>query len=200
MVEFSETLPLAALAVSGYVYLGVGGVLAYLGRVVWGRVMTLIGLVLGGTVGYSLGVLIMPGFGGFAMALVGALLGGLVFTWLVEVALAGMAGVLGLYVTYRTLLDYLAPNDALVAGILVLLVLFSVAFYYMDRVMSYVTALVGAVLAAVGVFLVTGDAEASALVALVMATSGSVLQELVVKRYENRLRKEARPASSPPPP
>lgn len=200
MAEFSEALPLAVLAVSGYVYLGVGGVLAYLGRVVWGRVMTLIGLVLGGTVGYSLGVLIMPGFGGFALALVGAMLGGLVFTWLVEVALAGMAGVLGLYVTYRTLLEYLAPDDALVVGILVLLALFSVAFYYMDRVMSYVTALVGAVLAAVGVFLLTADGGTSALVAAGMATSGSAIQELVVKRYEDRLRKRAQPASSPPPP
>lgn len=201
MVEFSETLPFVVLAVSAYVYVGVGVVLAYVGRAIWGRLMTLLGLVLGGTVGYTLGILIMPGFGGFALALVGALLGGMVFTWLVEVALAGMAGALGLYVTYRALVDnlVLGPNDALVAGILVLLVLFSLAFYYMDRILSYVTALVGAVLAGVGLFLLTGDGGLSGTVATALAFSGAALQELVVKRLEPRLRRRLPAWAAPPP-
>ncbi len=150
MLQVIEPFPFLALALSftASVYLAVGVILAYLGRAIWGRLMTLIGLILGGSVGYQFGAVLIPGFGGIALAVVGALLGAMLFTFLVEVTLAGMAGFLGLYVSYRSLVDLglLDPSLALIAGLIVMLVVFSIAFYFMDRIMSYVTALVGAVL------------------------------------------------------
>lgn len=177
-----------------------GVLLAFAGRAIWGRMMTVVGLVLGGTVGYDLGALLIPGVGALALALVGAMLGGMVFTWLVEVALAGMAGILGLYVSYRALLGVLTPNDALVAGLLVLLVIFSAVFYYMHRILSYVTALVGAVLAAVGLFLLTNDLGMSVGAAVGFVVGGSLVQEFVVKPYEVRRRERPGKTGTVPPP
>ncbi|MEE9592956.1 MAG: hypothetical protein V3W28_05195 [Thermoplasmata archaeon] len=200
MLQVIEPLPFPiALSFTASAYLAVGVILAYLGRAIWGRLMTLLGLVLGGSVGYQAGAFILPGFGGIALAIVGALLGAMAFTWLVEVALAGMAGFLALYVSYRSFVDLavLEPSVALIAGLLVMLVVFSIAFYYMDRIMSYVTALVGAVLGGVGLFLLTNDLTLGVSAAVGMGISGAVVQELLVKPYAVRLKKAARPAGQP---
>jgi hypothetical protein len=200
VLQVIEPLPFPiALSFTATVYLAVGVVLAYLGRAIWGRLMTLLGLVLGGSVGYQAGAFILPGFGSIALAIVGALLGAMAFTWLVEVALAGMAGFLALYVSYRSFVDLavLEPSVALIAGLLIMLVVFSIAFYYMDRVMSYVTALVGAVLAGVGLFLLTNDLTLGVSAAVGMGISGAVVQELLVKPYAVRLKKAAQPAGQP---
>lgn len=190
-------IPPLALAVASWIYAGAGIALAFFGRLIWGRLMTLVGLILGGTVGWSVGALLLPGiFAPLALGLVGALIGAMLFTWIVEVALAAMAGALGLYVTYRTLLDYL-PSDTpviagldtpLIAGILVLLVIFSVTFYYMHGLLGYVTGLVGGVLTGIGLFLLTGALQLSVAAAVGAAIGGTLLQELVLKRYEERLR------------
>jgi drug/metabolite transporter (DMT)-like permease len=185
-------IPSFALTVTSYVYLAVGLTLGFLGRAIWGRLMTLVGIILGAAIGYNVGALIIPGLPALALALVGAILGSMVFSWLVEVALAGMAGALALYVTYRSFLEYVSPDDALIVGILSMLVVFSLTFYYMERLMSYVTALIGAVLAGVGLFLLTSDLQLSGLVAAAVAILGSALQELVIKRHEEKIRRAMR--------
>ncbi|MDX1533989.1 MAG: hypothetical protein R3291_00010 [Thermoplasmata archaeon] len=199
MLQVIDPLPFLALSFTSSVYLAVGVVLAYLGRAIWGRLMTLLGLILGGSVGYQSGALILPGFGGVALAVVGALLGAMIFTWLVEVALAGMAGFLALYVSYRSFVDLavLEPSVALIVGLLIMLVVFSIAFYFMDRIMSYVTALVGAVLAGIGLFLLTNDLPLSISAAVGMGISGAIVQELLVKPYVARIKKAPRPAAQP---
>ncbi|MFQ5553502.1 MAG: hypothetical protein ACE5EW_07290, partial [Thermoplasmata archaeon] len=53
LLQIFEPLPFLALSFTSSVYLAVGVVLAYLGRAIWGRLMTLIGLILGGSVGYQ---------------------------------------------------------------------------------------------------------------------------------------------------
>lgn len=190
MVEiFTPTIPSFAIAITAYIYVAVGVALAFFGRAIWGRFMTLLGIVLGAAVGYNLGSLLLPGLVSLALAVVGAAIGGMIFTWLVEVSLAAMAGALGLYVTYRSLLEYMVPGDALVAGILVMLVIFSLTFYYMEGLMSYVTALLGGVLGGIGLFLLTADLPLSFGAAVATIVLGVVVQELVVKRYEERFKK-----------
>lgn len=193
MVEVTTPeIPLLALAIASYIYIAVGVALGFFGRAIWGRLMTLLGILLGASVGYSVGAPILPGFGALAIALLGAAVGGMIFTWLMEVAIAGMAGVLGLYVIYRSFLDFLGPDQAVIAGILVMLVIFSFTFYYMHKVMSYVTALVGGVLVGVGLFLLTTDLQVSFLAAAGIAIFGTVVQELVIKKHEERIRKALR--------
>ncbi|MEE9237331.1 MAG: hypothetical protein V3U52_06045 [Thermoplasmata archaeon] len=193
MVEIvPPSIPPFALAVTSYVYVAVGLALGFAGRAIWGRLMTLLGIILGAAVGYSLGVLILPGLASLGLAIVGAAVGGMIFTWIVEVALAGMAGALGLYVTYRGLLEYISPSDALVVGILVLLIIFSLSFYYMQSLMSYVSALLGGILTGVGFFLLTNDLQLSIISSLGIVILGSLVQELLVKRYEKRIQKISR--------
>ncbi len=199
MVEIMPFLiPSFALAIISYIYVAIGVSLGFVGRAIWGRLMTLLGMILGAAVGYNLGALLMPGLVALALALVGAIIGSMLFTWIVEVALAGMAGALGLYVSYRSLLEQMSRNDALIAGILVMLVIFSLTFYYMERLLSYVTALVGSVLAGVGIFLLTNDLQLSFLSAAGIAIAGSIVQELVVKKYEEKLRKVMKRPAAPP--
>ncbi len=69
-----------------------------------------------------------------------------------------------------------------------MLVIFSFTFYYMHKVMSYVTALVGGVLMGVGLFLLTTDLQISFLAAAGIAIFGTVVQELVIKKHEERIR------------
>lgn len=181
-------IPLLALEIASYIYISVGVALGFFGRVIWGRLMTLLGILLGASLGYTIGALILQGFGALAIALLGAAAGGMIFTWLAEVAVAGMAGALGLYATYRSLLDLLGADQALIAGILVMLIIFSFTFYYMRRVMSYVTAIVGGVLTGAGLFLLTNDLQISFLAAAGIAIFGTVIQESVIRKYEEKIR------------
>ncbi len=199
-VTLPPPIPPLALAVASWIYAAAGVSLAFLGRIIWGRLMTFVGIILGGTVGWNVGALIIPGlFVPLALGLVGALIGAMLFTWIVEVALAAMAGALGLYVAYRSLLDYVSSDTAVIAGILVLLVIFSVTFYYMHGLLSYVTGLVGGVLTGVGLFLLTADLQLSVLAAIGAAVLGTLLQELVLKRHEARLRAAVRRRVGPRP-
>ncbi len=192
-----------AALIIGIILVIVGLALAFWGHGIWSSVMSLIGALLGSAVGFLFGT----GFGivtALILALVGAVIGSILFTKLVKVALAFVVGLLAGAAVYGLLHGSatFSPGqmDApLIAALLVLVVVFGISYYFIDDLIGIITAAIGGLLLAGGLYLLQGPGSGltSALAGVGVFVLGAIVQTSAIRR-----RKRARAAASatPPPP
>ena len=201
-----------ALTIIGVILILVGLALAFWGRKVWTPFMSLVGAVIGGSVGYIIG-----GFyasSGYvvalALALIGSVLGSILFNYLVKIALALIAASIPAVLAYFALRgdpirDPAAQDTSVIVAILVLLTVFVIAYYFVEELIGIVTSLVGGFLLGAGVFLAMnafGLALGSGVGVFIL---GSIVQTLAIRTAKRgsvwRLRRaRAVPVGPPPPP
>src|SRR5207245_7203351 len=92
------------------------------------------------------------------LALVGAIIGSFLLTKLVKVALAFLVGLLAGAAVYGVLggrAQFTAGqiDTPLIAAILVLVVVFGISYYFIDDIIGIITAAIGGLLLALGLFL-----------------------------------------------
>lgn len=191
----------------GAILVVTGLALAFWGHGIWASVMSLIGALLGSSVGYLFGAFLGGEIPGLVLALVGAIIGSILFTKLVKVALAFLVGLLAGALVY-SLLGGTATfaqgtfDTPLVIALLVLLAVFAIAYYYIDDLIGIVTAAIGGLLIAAGLYLLTQPNPATLLAAA--AGLGAFLLGAWVQTTAIRRKREAKAAAaayaSPPPP
>src|SRR5213596_1331335 len=138
-----------------------GLALAFWGHGLWSTVMSMIGALLGSAVGFLFGAALGGLVPGLILALVGAVIGSILFTKLVKVALAFVVGLLAGAAVYGLLHGQatFTPGqmDApLIAALLVLVVVFGVSYYFIDDLIGIITAAIGGLLLAGGLYLLRG--------------------------------------------
>ena len=177
-----------ALTIIGVLLILVGIGLAFAGRKLWAPFMSLVGAILGGAVGYIVGVYYVgTGLGPLLLALIGSVLGSILFNYLVKIALALIAAGVPAILTYyglggNTAADQTAQDTPVIVSILVLLIVFAIAYYLVEELIGVVTALVGGFLLGAGVFLVTdGDVTMSLAMATIVFLVGGTLQSLAIR-------------------
>ena len=202
----------SAFVIIGVLLIAVGLALAFFGRKAWTPFMSLIGAVLGGSVGYFVGVYYAPG--GFlvpmALALIGSVLGSVLFNYLVKIALALIAAGVPAALVYLSLApnpvaDQSAQDTRVIVAILVLLVGFAITYYFVEEVIGVVTALVGVFLVGAGVFLANGGGSLAIASGGLVFVAGAVLQTFAIRAAKRgavwrfrRARAVAAPAPRPP--
>src|SRR5881396_2185090 len=188
----------------GAILILTGLALAFWGHGLWATVMSLIGALLGSVVGFLFGVALGSDLTGLILAIVGAVIGSILFTKLVKVALAFLVGLLAGAAIYALLggkAQFTAGqlDTPLIAAILVLVVVFGVSYYFIDDLIGIITAAIGGLLLAGGLYLLRGPGSGltSALAGLGVFVLGAIVQTSAIRR-----RKQARAAASatPPPP
>ncbi len=197
-----------AATIIGIILVAVGLAMAFWGHGIWASVMSMIGALLGSAVGFLFGA----GFGyipGLVLAAVGAIIGSILFSKLVKVALAFGLGLLAGVLVYSLLRGSATftpgqMDTPLIAAILVMVVVFALAFYYIDDIIGIVTAAIGGLLLAAGLYLL-GTATILAGVAGIGAfILGAVVQTTAInrKRKAKEMAKAyaAQPYAPPPPP
>src|SRR5437867_13093855 len=181
-----------------------GLALAFWGHGLWATVMSMIGALLGAVVGYLFGAALGGDLAGLILAIVGAVIGSILFTKLVKVALAFLVGLLAGAAVYGLLggrAQFTAGqlDTPLIAAILVLIVVFGISYYFVDDLIGIITAAIGGLLLALGLYLLRGPGSGltSALAGLGVFVLGAIVQTSAIRR-----RKQARAAASatPPPP
>ena len=185
-----------------------GLALAFWGHGLWSTVMSLIGALLGSAVGFLFGAAVQGELVGLILALVGAIIGSILFTKLVKVALAFLVGLLAGAVVYGVLggrASFAAGqmDNALVAAILVLIVVFGISYYFIDDIIGIVTAAIGGLLLALGLYLLLGPGggTTAALAGLGLFALGAIIQTAAIRRKKQaRVAARAAPAAPPPPP
>src|SRR5213596_4183396 len=136
-----------------------GLALAFWGHGLWATVMSMIGALLGSAVGFLFGAALGGLIPGLILALVGAVIGSILFTKLVKVALAFLVGLLAAALVYGLLrgsANFTGQMDPpLVGAILVLIVVFGISYYFIDDIIGIITAAIGGLLLALGLYLLT---------------------------------------------
>ena len=178
----------------GIVLVIVGLALAFWGHGIWSSVMSLIGALLGSAVGYLFGAAFGVG-AALILALVGAIIGSILFTKLVKVALAFLVGLLagaGVYGLLGGQARFTSGqiDTPLIAALLVLIVVFGIAYYFIDDIIGIVTAAIGGLLLALGLYLLGVATTTAALAGLGVFVLGAAMQTSTIRR-----RKRARAAA-----
>src|SRR3989441_4921675 len=182
-----------------------GLALAFWGHGLWATVMSLIGALLGSVVGYLFGAALGGDLTGLILAIVGAVIGSILFTKLVKVALAFLVGLLAGAAVYGLLggrAQFTAGqlDTPLIAAILVLIVVFGISYYYIDDIVGIITAAIGGLLLALGLYLLqVVSTLTAALAGLGVFVLGAFLQTAALRR-KRRARAAADTAKSPTPP
>jgi MFS family permease len=203
----------ATLLIGG-VLVVTGLLLAFWGHGIWAAVMSMIGALLGSAVGYLFGVPLGGDIAGLVLALVGAVIGSILFSRLVKVALAFLVGLLAGALVYSLLHGraYFDPQNysldpPLIAALLVLVIVFGIAYYFIDDLIGIITAAIGGLLLAAGLYIL----NAGVAVAAAAGIGGFILGAIVQTRAINRKRQireqqkamaqaAAYPPAPPPPP
>jgi hypothetical protein len=189
----------------GVVLIITGLALAFWGHGIWSTIMSLIGALLGAAVGFLFGASLSANIAvGLILALVGAIIGSILFTKLVKVALAFLVGLLAGAAVYgllggRARFTAGQIDTPLIAAILVLIVVFGISYYFIDDIIGIITAAIGGLLLAFGLFLLGMGAITAALAGLGAFALGAFVQTSAIRRRK-RAHAYAAPAPPPPPP
>jgi len=188
----------------GVVLIITGLALAFWGHGIWSTIMSLIGALLGAAVGFLFGASLSANIAvALILALVGAIIGSILFTKLVKVALAFLVGLLAAAAVYGLLggRAQFTPGQIdtpLIAAILVLIVVFGISYYFIDDIIGIITAAIGGLLLALGLFLLGVATITAPLAGLGVFALGAFVQTSTIRRRK-RARAYAAPASPPPP-
>src|SRR5438552_7009684 len=182
-----------------------GLALAFYGHGLWTTVMSMIGALLGSAVGFLFGAALAGVVAGLVLALVGAVIGSILFTKLVKVALAFLVGLLAAALVYGLLrgsANFAGQLDPpLVGAILVLIVVFGISYYFIDDIIGIITAAIGGLLLALGLYLLTNTIVTPGLAGLGVFLLGALVQTATIKKKQRaRTRAAATPPPPPPPP
>ena len=193
----------------GVILVITGLLMAFWGHGIWNMVMSMIGALLGSAVGYIFGAAFGGPLAGLVLALVGAIIGSILFSKLVKVALAFLVGLLAGVLVYALLggsaVFTAGKIDApLIGALLVLVVVFGVSFYFIDDLIGVITAAIGGLLLAAGIYLLGEPTALAAGAGIAAFVLGAILQTTVINR-KRRAKAAAHqaavaPAAYPPPP
>ena len=201
-----EFLPEAGILI-GAVLILVGLALAFWGHGIWASAMSMIGALLGSAVGFLFGAAAGLGYlGGLILAAVGAIIGSILFSKLVKVALALLVGLLVGALVYGLMggtAVFTAGqfDSALVVSLLAVIVVFALAYYFIDDLIGIITAAIGGLLLAGGMYLLGQPFLLDAVAGIGVFILGAAVQTSKLrKRREAAARARAAAAPPPPPP
>jgi hypothetical protein len=158
----------------------VGLSLAFAGRRVWKHMMSFVGAVIGGMFGFLFGAAVGGWIVGFIAGMVGSMIGSAVFIFLARLGLSVVAGALTMVVVG-------AVTGSALASLVVGGIAFVVTFVYVETAIGVVTAVVGALLVGVGLFLMgVEDMLLVVLAILGLAVFGGAFQMTALKDEKER--------------
>src|SRR5574340_115762 len=204
--------PTAGLLI-GAVLVVTGLLLAFWGHGIWSMVMSMIGALLGSAVGFLFGAALGGNLAGIVLAIVGAVIGSILFSKLVKVALAFLVGLLAgalVYTVMKGQADFSARtlDPALIVALLVVIVVFGISYYFIDDLIGIITAAIGGLLIAAGLYILNVATLLAAVAGIGAFILGAVVQTRAINR-KRRIREEqkamaqgtyAYPPPPPPPP
>ncbi len=195
----------------------VGLTFAFFGRGILRSLMAIIGAVLGGVIGFLAGAFLVSGGGSLlaiGLGLVGAFIGFILFWKLVKIGFALALGVLAaalVFIAFGTPTGTGAGDSRVIAAIVAFLVVFAIAYYFIEELIGIITALIGGILVGAGAYLFLGPNPVGGVQTWIVAISvgavvfflGAFMQTMKVRRQKRAKATMAAPrvyASPPPPP
>ena len=166
-----------------YILIIIGLIMALFGRAIWDFVLSMIGGILGSLIGFVVGFIL----GGLIGAIVGmfvlGFIGSLLFKYLMRVVLALLAGVvISILVWYgigKPMLADFAPW-----ALLIIILVFIPSYWFIEELISLLTALIGGAIVGVGVYCLTWNPWVAFLVGILVWVGGTFLQIMALEKYD----------------
>ncbi len=198
----------------------VGLAFAFFGRGILRSLMAIIGAVLGGIIGFLAGAFLVSGGSSLiaiGLGLVGSFIGFILFWKLVKIGFALALGVLAaalVFIAFGTPSGREFGDSRVIAAIVAFLVVFAIAYYFIEELIGIITALIGGILVGAGAYLFLGPGAAGGVQTWVVAVgvgaaiffAGAFFQTMKVRRQKRAKatmgvpRVVAAPPPPPPPP
>lgn len=165
----------------------IGIALALFGRAIWGSLLSAIGSMIGWMVGFAIGFY----FFGFStlmgiiltiiIAFIASFIMGAIFQLLVELALALLTAILaaGLF--------YYFNQDQVVIALIIFAVVFILAYVFIEKVVIVVTAFIGSILAAIGIYFLTYNTGYTAMGFIGLFIIGCLVQYFLLEGHDSFL-------------
>ncbi|MFQ6128066.1 MAG: hypothetical protein ACE5QW_04105 [Thermoplasmata archaeon] len=176
-------LPEQAITVIGIILLLVGLGLAFFGRVVWGVLMSLIGAFIGGTIGYAVGYILGGWMVAMFLSLICAIVGSMLLGSLVKIGLAFLTGLLAGGLTFVVLGGF-GLDTRIIVAFIVLVIVFAIAYYFIEELIGIITALIGGILIGIAVWLLTGDVSFGLLLGGLAFLGGALVQTFAIRKFD----------------
>jgi len=156
-----------ALLILGVVLSICGLALAFFGKTALNRATSILGGIIGGSAGYIIGgsVSTEP-YLAAVLGLIGAILGSVMLSYAPNATLAFFVGFIAAVIAFLAqpapvnadpVMLARAQDGRVMVALLVMVVAFAIVYYFVDELMKILTALIGGVLVAAGVFLILND-------------------------------------------
>lgn len=198
------------LLLIGALLIIIGLVLAFRGRKIWAGLMSLIGAVIGGTLGFLFGMLLNSWIVALILSMVGAFIGSLIFGYIVKIALAFVTALLVAGLVYIVIGPGADQDMRIIVSAVVLIIAYALAYWFVQEIITLITALLGGILLGVGVYLVGMGAFAALALGALVFFVGFILQTVDYRKEKKRRAARAttqsyyvyeqRPPPPPPPP
>lgn len=163
-----------------------GLVLGLRGRSIWSGLMGLIGAIIGGSLGFIFGALFNSWIAALVLSMVGAFIGSVVFGYVVKIALAFVAALLvagGFYVWAG---PEMSQDMRMAISVVILLAVYTVAYWFIQEIISFLTALIGGILLGIGVYLIFSDANLALGLGALLFILGFIFQTVDYYRSKRR--------------
>jgi len=208
--------PSIVLVIAG-ILVAVGLAFAFFGRGILRSLMAIIGAVLGGIIGFLAGALLVSGGSSLVaigLGLVGSFIGFILFWKLVKIGFALALGVLAaavVFIAFGTPSGTGAGDSRVIAAIVAFLIVFAIAYYFIEELIGIITALIGGILVGAGAYLFLGPNAVGGVQTWIVAVAvgavvffaGAFVQTVKVRRQKRAKASMGAPrvvAAPPPPP
>lgn len=216
-MAFLDTLPPTLVWAIAGILVVVGLVFAFFGRGVLKSLMGILGAIIGGIIGYLAGALLVGGATSLAaigLGLVGSFIGFILFWKLVKIGFALALGVLAgalVFIAFGPSSGGGPVDSRVIGAVVAFIVVFAIAYYFIEELIGIITALIGGILVGAGAFLFLGTGTPGGVPSWIAAVGagaaifflGAFFQTMKVRRQKRMKAAMAAPrvvATPPPPP
>jgi hypothetical protein len=161
----------------------IGLVMAFFGRAIWDVAMSMIGGLIGSMIGFVVGFMLAEWIGAIICMFIFGFIGSILFRYLVRVALALLCGLI------VAALIWLAAGgpplaDFLIFGLIIMIIVFIPSYYFIEELVSVLTALIGGSILGVGVYGLTLNPWLAIGLGVLAWIFGSLVQIMALEKYD----------------
>lgn len=161
----------------------IGLVMAFFGRAIWDVLMSMIGGLIGSMVGFVIGFMLAGFVGAIICMFIFGFIGSILFRYLIRVVLALFCGIIVAALIWLAI-GKPPLSDFLVIGLIIAIVVFIPSYYFIEELVSVLTALIGGAILGVGIYGLTLDPWLAIGVGVLVWIFGSLVQIMALEKYD----------------
>jgi hypothetical protein len=161
----------------------IGLVMAFFGRAIWDVAMSMIGGLIGSMIGFVVGFILAGFIGAIICMFIFGFIGSILFRYLVKVALALLCGFIVAALVWLAI-GRPPISGFLIIGFIIMIVVFIPCYYYIEHLVSILTALIGGAILGLRIYGLTLNPWLAIGIGILVWVLGSIVQMKALENYD----------------